>query len=655
MATELKAATVVTSPWEQATLFINGKKVEWGAELVLLRGQENEVTVEAPSGIAREINLGLADNGGLETVASPEFGAWVAPVNGKFIWKITPHTGKSGRINLVFFSREVVESWEHRSLVISSNLADEADVKIGGVAVPAGGNWFYRDKPQTVTLTLKPNSPLAGLPVTLTCAIKSGLGISDVVSAPAFGSEQTTYSWVVTGKTRSGTFQLALTGKGMTTPITLAVSKLLSNNLADEADVQIGGVAVPDGGNWFIRNQAQIVTLRPKSDSPLAGLPVTLACTIKSNLNPANVVSAPGFGSEQTMHSWRVTGNTNSGTFELKLSGKGMITPITLPISKLLSNNLADEANVKIDGVAVPAEGNWFFRDKPQTVTLTPKPGSLLAGLPVSLTCVVKGGLSPANLASSPAFGSEQTGYRWDVAGKTKSGTFQLTLSGKGMATPIILPISKLLSNNLADEANVLMDGKEVSNVDIPNLRRASHTFTLVPKSYSPLAGYPLSLQWIKGDGIEQGDLTFRPQVNAESVIYSWRVTGSFTKAGSYELGFCGSGFSEMLVLPVIRQIVPRYYVDGKELLDLTDFVLYDRQYSLSVEVSAGVSSVYVKNSPGEFIFNPPLNRSFPVTNGRVEWIFDSRAVGAVLETVIFEYSSVYTAREEVFLFSRPH
>ena len=65
MSTELKDATAAPSPWEQASLFINGKKVEWRAELVLLRGQENEVTVEAPPALARALNLGLADYGGL--------------------------------------------------------------------------------------------------------------------------------------------------------------------------------------------------------------------------------------------------------------------------------------------------------------------------------------------------------------------------------------------------------------------------------------------------------------------------------------------------------------------------------------------------------------------------------------------------------------
>ncbi|WP_414872697.1 MULTISPECIES: hypothetical protein [unclassified Pseudomonas] len=45
MTAELNAATAAASPWEQATLSINGNKVAWGAELVLLRGQANEVTV----------------------------------------------------------------------------------------------------------------------------------------------------------------------------------------------------------------------------------------------------------------------------------------------------------------------------------------------------------------------------------------------------------------------------------------------------------------------------------------------------------------------------------------------------------------------------------------------------------------------------------
>ncbi|WP_205885963.1 hypothetical protein [Pseudomonas laurylsulfativorans] len=534
MTIELNTATAAPSPWEQATLLINGQKVEWGTELVLFRGQESEVTVEAPPEIARELNLGLVETGGLEPVASPGFGAWVAPVNGKFIWKITPGNGKSGRITLVFFSREVVESWEHRSLVISSNLADEADVRVGGFSVPVGGNWFIRDKAQTVSLVPKSGSPLAGLPVTLTCAIKSGLGISDVVSAPAFGSEQTTYSWVVTGKTRSGTFQLALAGKGMTTPITLAVSKLLSSNLADEADVKIGGVAVSAGGNWFFRDKAQTVTLTPKSGSPLAGLPVTLTCFVKGGLFLDDVVSFPAFGRGGTTYSWTVTGKTRSGRFELKLAGDGMTTPITLADSRLLSNNLADEADVKIGGVAVPAGGNWFIRDKAQTVSLIPKSSSPMAGLPVKLTCAIKSGLDVANVVSTPAFGTEPTAYSWAVTGHTKSGTFQLALAGKGMTTPINVTISKLISSNLSDEAELYVDGSLPPAGDVELERGVHRTISLRAKPNSPIGSYPLMLNFNRGE-ILPSDVSCTPRLGQVTTSHSWLV-GASNRTGRFEL-----------------------------------------------------------------------------------------------------------------------
>lgn len=430
MTAEIKAATTESSPWEQATLFINGKKVEWGAELVLLRGQQNEVTVEAPPALARTLNLGLAEAGSLNIVASPKFGEWVVPVVGKFNWKITPDAGKSGRITLVFFSREELVPWEHRSLVISSNLADEADVKIGGFTVPVGGNWFIRDNAQTVTLTPKSGSPLAGLPVTLTCAIKGGLDVANVVSAPAFGSGQTTYSWAVTGRTKSGTFQLALTGKGMTTPITLAISKLVSSNLADEADVRVGGVPVPAGGNWFIRGKAQTVSLIPKSGSPLAGLPVALMCAYKSGLDYANIVCIPAFGSERFTYSWVITGNTKSGTFQLSLRGRGMTTPITLAISKLVSSNLSDETELYVDGNLPPAGDVEFKRGVHRTISLRAKSNSPIGSYPLMLNFNV-GEILPADVGCIPRFGQATTSHSWLVTALNRTGRFELVAMDK--------------------------------------------------------------------------------------------------------------------------------------------------------------------------------------------------------------------------------
>ena len=211
MTTKLEAVTAVSSPWEQATLWINDKPVEWGAELVLLRGQENDVTVEVPSAIARALNLALPENGGLNIDASPKFGKWVAPVNGKFNWKITPDAGKSGRITLVFFSREVVLPWEHRSLVISRNLADEATPLLNGKVIPGTGAMFVGGEEQRLTLDYKGGGFLAGAPLRLNWVPKSGLELDDVYSEPHRNQETTNHSWgIVCAREKSGVFDLKL-------------------------------------------------------------------------------------------------------------------------------------------------------------------------------------------------------------------------------------------------------------------------------------------------------------------------------------------------------------------------------------------------------------------------------------------------------------
>ena len=390
MTTHLKNTLVAASPWEQATLLINGKKVEWRAEFVLLRGQENAVTVSAPPEIAGAINLGLVEGGGLNIIARPNFGDWVAPVNGRFNWSIIPDAGKSGRITLVFLSREVVEAWEHRSLVISRKLADEVDVKIDGFEVPAQGSiWFYRDKARTVTLTPKSGSPWPGLPITLTCTVYDGLDVDNVVSAPAFGSEQTTYSWGVTGNTKSGRFWLTLADKGMTTPIDLVTSKLISSNLADEADLLIDGKAVPPTGIDFYHREPRIVSLRPKYNSPIARFPVALKRSIISGLKPEDLRSEPPFDGFQTDHRWTVTGVSGVGTFRLSLAGESMTHELDAPNCRVRSEqsslrfyyaNASQYAPLPPEVVNQPV-GSWNRVD----LKLMHADGSSIAGAPVTI------------------------------------------------------------------------------------------------------------------------------------------------------------------------------------------------------------------------------------------------------------------------------
>ncbi|PTR28265.1 hypothetical protein [Pseudomonas sp. GV085] len=537
------------SPWEQATLLINGNKVEWGAELVLLRGQENAVTVEAPPAIARELNLGLVEDGGLNIGASPSFGERVEPVNGQFHWAITPDAGKSGRVTLGFCSQEVQMTWEHLSLVISRDLADEVDqVLVGGVASPADGAVFFRNEPQTVTLTYKPGSPLQDYPLALTGTPLTGVQPGNLVIT-ASGKN----TWTVNSHTNSGTFKLELNGADMTTGITLPVCKVISRNLTDEADVKIGGVAVPPGGNVFFRGQAQVVTLTPKAGSPIAGYPVKLTCEVKSGLDAANVVSDPGFNLEQTTHSWRVTGSTKSGTFQLSLTGKDMTRPITVAVSKLLSTNLADEGEVKIANAPVPAGGNVFFRGQAQVVTLTPKAGSPIAGHPVTLTCSIKSGLVVANVVSVPAFGVKQIVHSWSVTGSTNSGTFQLSLAGEGMTTVITAPVSKLLSTNLADEATVLLDGVAIPASGADFIGGEAKTLTLDYKNAGLLRGVPLALDWVPVSGLVTGDLVSQPPLRQLSMTHEWKLTGAQVKSGTFKLKLSSEREAAGLLTPINR------------------------------------------------------------------------------------------------------
>ncbi|EJM55657.1 hypothetical protein PMI28_03380, partial [Pseudomonas sp. GM48] len=197
------------SPWKEAKLLVNGVLVDWNSpNALLIRGQANDVTVEASFLSGNEVTLCLIDWGDLEIEALPEFGSPVLTPHAKASWTLTASGTKSGRITLELKSSAVAQTWVVRCAVSSANLADEAYVEIGGVVVPTEGNWFIRDQAQTVTLTPKSGSPLAGLPVTLTCTIKDGLDVANVVSEPTFNTAQTTHSWTVTGKTKSGTFQL---------------------------------------------------------------------------------------------------------------------------------------------------------------------------------------------------------------------------------------------------------------------------------------------------------------------------------------------------------------------------------------------------------------------------------------------------------------
>lgn len=435
-------SVLTENPWKQAKLFVNGKNVYWDEEIVLRRGQANTVELEALPPIVSTLKMELVNDDGLAVGTSPAFGSWVPLTDGKVKWTVTPEQGKSGRVTLVIFSREVVQVCERPSLVLSTHLADEVDkVLVEGAAYPVDGIVLFRDEPQTITLTFKPGSPLQNFPLRLIPTVLTGLPPHSLV-VTSDGPQE----WTVKATNYSGTFQLDLEAMSAITGLKLPVSMVLSSNLAEEAKVEIDGVTVSHMTIWFQREKPRTIKLVPNANSPLAGLPVTLKCAIESGLDDDNVVSAPRFDLPQRTYTWTVTGRTKSGIFELGLHGRGMRTPITLPSCIVISSDLSVEADVTIDGAPDPADGAEFVRDIPRTVRLIPQPDSPMAGRPVALKCTIKSGLTPFNVQSTPSFNSLNSDYSWEVIGRTNTGTFQLGLHLGGLGnTPITLAISKLV------------------------------------------------------------------------------------------------------------------------------------------------------------------------------------------------------------------
>lgn len=331
MTTNLKAATAATSPWEDATLLINGKKVEWGAKPVFLRGQVNDVAVEAPPEIAEELNLGLAEYGDLNIVASPDFGNWVAPVDGKFNWKITPGADKSGHISLVFYSREVLESWEHRSVVISSNLADEVEVLLDGVAIPESGVDLPSGETKKITLAYKSGNHLQGVPLALDWIPNRGLPYEDLHSVPPLKELSSSHEWSIIGAEKTGTFKFKFFNDGgqatLLTPTNRLVSVYRLRYLAllggeyvelPTPPVEVGVVT----GFYFM-----LIRVRRPDNSPVVGVSVTF--NVDGYIATTKTTNSDGIASQL----YTLLPGKRECSAVMKLDGREYVTKLLLIVS----------------------------------------------------------------------------------------------------------------------------------------------------------------------------------------------------------------------------------------------------------------------------------------------------------------------------------
>ncbi|MHC8407686.1 hypothetical protein [Pseudomonas sp. TMB3-21] len=312
-----------------------------------------------------------------------------------------------------------------------------------------------------------------------------------------------------------------------------------------------GKLVNPDAGIVLLRDEGNEISLEGVSDIiETVGLLLSDGGGLNVDANPAFEAWNPP---EEKKFVWTVTpGAGKSGHIKLLLiSREG--EPISWEIScRVLSSNLSDEADVMIGGVPVSAQGNLFFRDIRQTVTLVSKAGSPLGDHPVGLKCVVRSNLNDRDVVSTPAFDSPQTVHSWAVTGSNNSGSFVLSLTGENMPTPITLPFSTLLSSDLAMEITVMLDGIAISPDGENFIGGVTRKISLYYKNGHVLRDIPLTLDVIPVAGVETSDFQSDPSLGDPSVAHQWDITPA-DKVGTFKYKIAIPAEEACLVSPVNR------------------------------------------------------------------------------------------------------
>jgi hypothetical protein len=463
-------------------------------------------------------------------------------------------SNNSGTFQLIFTCQGIaVPLTLALNALLSTDLNDEADVRIGGVEIPAEGQVFFRSEAQTLTVVAKSGSPLGRLPLKLRWIKGEGLRAEEFTCEPALDTYTADHSWNITGPAdKSGTFQFELVGEGMSTPIELPECVLLSKNFADEGAFLVDGVELSDS-TVFTRGVASALTLVPNAGSPLANLTKSLQWHAGTGLVKADLTCTPALDLPTKLNSWQITGSaTKSGTFQLKLVGPGGVTLGQLAVCMLLSRNLEDDVTVKLDGAVIPAEGKVFIRGKPRTLTLEPKAGSPVANLLMSLRWGSGTGLVEGDFQCVPALGEATTSHSWRITGPTnKSGTFHFTVAGPSGATLITLAISTVLSANLREEADLLFAGNPIPAQGVVLLRGQPGTFSLVPKASSPIAGKPLAMKY-GGGTLPVSDVTCQPAFGQPTTVYEWTFTGPVSRSGTFIAEVAYGQDAKLVMEPVV-------------------------------------------------------------------------------------------------------
>ncbi|WP_460419046.1 hypothetical protein [Pseudomonas sp. microsymbiont 2] len=477
--------------------------------------------------------------------AVPAYGSRQAFQPGGLSWALTGAdlSGTFGlQIHMNGFPEPLVVD---RCVLISADLADEVELTFEGDEVPEGSSpVLRRGVASRMRVAPKAGSPLELLGRAARLSFTGGsLTEDNVPAAPAYGAPRVLTSagldWSLTGEQVSGAFTLNVHVEGFDSSLAMSDCLLLSSHLKDEVELRFDSASVPgDRSPILRRGVASRLSLAPRQGSPLgqARLEAWLSFA-NGSLNPGQIVALPAYDDSRTVTDsgldWSLTGANVSGTFGLEIRMTGFASGLQLPSCILLSQNLNDEAELRLDGpLPAPGSPRIFWRRRSRQLRMEARANSPLRQAGLHAWLQLASSLGPNQVTAAPAYSEQRAltgaGLNWSVAGQNVSGEFALEVHMDGFLAPLTLPDNILMSPDLNDEAELRrMTGDE----DLKVFRReVPRTLQLYPKAGSPLFRSGLNI-WMSFDQgtLSPADVSAAPNYNSRRVIsypVIWALTG---------------------------------------------------------------------------------------------------------------------------------
>lgn len=564
---------------DEAELLIDG--VLLGSKPLILRRKKTRTITLKPkqnSGLGRTSLEGWLtfESEGLgadKVIAVPDYTVRQAMTEEGLSWTLTG-ADVSCSLSLAFhvegFLQPIVLA---KVLLLSNSLKDE--VALTYEETECARLIFRRDKQYILKCVPRDGSPLAKEQSGLTCSMKFTKETLDPLkmpAVPAYGQKRAMteggLDWTLTSsKDTSGWFGLSVEMEGFDHALDYPESLLLSEQLSDEAELEIAlsATGVPPIFQVDVNKTVRIV---PKAGSPLAL--AELAATLhfeprEEQLTAAHLTATPAYGTASPPltndgFTWTIKPNDARGEFGLRVNVSNFSTSLEMEKGYLMSSHLGNDVRVFIDDIETELGDKVLVlrRQKPHTIKMVPRDDKKTplgrTGLNGWIT-FIPGSLEQANVGAAPNYGVQSTvtseGLSWTLRSQDISGTCALDIMVEGFATPRKIETVRVLSEQLDGEVDVKLDGVDL---DTPLIlrREKPHKLTVVPKNGSPLKEMTgnCSMSFINGSLVED-QVDAKPPYNDERPMnpagLEWTLTGEKV-SGTFGLGLHYPDFPALIL-----------------------------------------------------------------------------------------------------------